>query len=246
MLVKVIIFSLISFNIIAKTHIYCGGYTFPPFVYQGDSEHSVSHKIIDMMNQVQKKYEFIFVRTSSVGRYEALKNKRFDIMLFEDNKWGWKNEDVDSSNVFMKGGEVYIAKNKHNLSQSFFDDFSNKKMVLIDGYHYGFANYNADKDYLIKNFNAIFTNNHEGSIQFILLERGDIAVVTKSFLNLFLKKNPNATSKLIVSNKLDQKYHHKILVSKQGNISVDEINKILDKISKLPAFIELKKTLENN
>jgi ABC-type phosphate/phosphonate transport system substrate-binding protein len=105
-------------------------------------------------------------------------------------------------------------------------------MALYRGYHYGFADFNADEQFLQERFNAQISNSHEGNIIKILRGRVDIAVVTQSFLARYLKDNPDVGEQLLISLKLDQQYHHTILIRKGAKPTVDEINALLTGMEK--------------
>ncbi|MCP3925808.1 MAG: transporter substrate-binding domain-containing protein [Desulfobacterales bacterium] len=223
-----------SGQVIAET-ILVGGYQFPPFIEIDENKQKISGITIDLikeMNEFQKKFKFKFTPTSSKRRYLFFEEKRFDIIMFEDIKWGWKNKDIVASKVILKGGDVYITKYHHSKNQSYFENLKKKSLAVILGYHYGFANYNADEKFLKKNFKIQFNTNHKGNIIKVLFERVDIAVVTLSFLKMFLKNNPDIKSKILVSKKFDQHYNHTILLRKNFKITKKEMNEILTKMEK--------------
>lgn len=128
----------------------------------------------------------------------------------------------------MRGGEIYIAPAEPGKGQEYFDNFKNKRIVGIKGYHYGFANFNSDPEYLIKNFNMELTPSNAGSIKMILAgNRGDIAVVTRSYLAMYLNEHPSDRDKLLLSTKLDQVYQHRIILRRNIQITIGEINGLL-------------------
>ncbi len=60
------------------------------------------------------------------------------------------------------------------------------------------------------------TKSNLGSILMVISgNRGDIAVVTKSFLGKYLRENPEQRKKLLVSKKMDQEYQLAIII-RQG------------------------------
>jgi len=113
-------------------------------------------------------------------------------------------------------------------------------MIGITGYHYKFADFNSDEAYLTSNFNMQLTKSNTGSITMLLSgERGDIAVVSKSFLAQYFNKHPQARQQVLVSKKIDQAYSHSIIIRKGISPSIDEINQILRELNqngKLPAL----------
>lgn len=208
-----------------------GGYEFPPFV---ESDGAVAPKgltldLINALNAVQSQYEFRFVPTSARRRYADVAEARIDLIFFESPEWEWaaKALPVEFSNVFLRGGEVYIAPAKPGRGQEWFADLTGKRMVGILGYHYGFANFDADPEILAKNWGMKLVNSHRSSIEMVLADRMDIAVVTDAYLWVYLARNPGAAPRLLVSDRYDQRYNHRVLVRKGGPIGADAVNKLL-------------------
>lgn len=223
------ILSLFSTEVSAKEIVKVGLYHFPPFAVIEKGQ--VTGTAVDMireMNRFQKKYQFVVFPTTPRRRYLDFKKGRYDMLIFESIHWGWKKYSVDASNVFLKGGEVYVALAKPGRGEGFFSDFESKKMVGMLGYHYGFAKFNANPKHLERRFSMNLTNDHERNIKLILSgKRGDIAVVTQSYLSQYLLKNPVAKRKLLISKQLDQEYNHTILIRRGIQPTVKEINRLL-------------------
>lgn len=211
-----------------------GGYEFPPYVmskskneYQG-----LTLDLIELLNQKQTKYSFRFVPTSSSRRYHDMKTGRYQIIAFESKSWGWSPELVDSSKIFHKGGEVFVALNVPQRNQSYFKDLKNKRIRGIRGYHYGFLGLSTGAK-AIKGFNIEFTNTHDGNIRAVMSKRADIAVVPKEYLDLYLHENPEDQKLLLISKDFDQIYELGILVStEQKAIQAADINKMIEGILK--------------
>ncbi|MCP4106553.1 MAG: transporter substrate-binding domain-containing protein [Desulfobacteraceae bacterium] len=229
---KIVFFMLLgccvySNQVIAET-VKVGGYVFPPFLEEADSQYvGMTIDLIDEMNSFQKKYKFQFVSTS---RFLNFDERKFDLIMFEDKAWGWEGRDIAASKVFLKGGEVYITKAEFSKDQSYFDNFKNKSVAAILGYHYGFANFNSDEKFLKDNFNIQLSSAHEGNIRKVLMGRADISVVTLSYLNRLFKLNPDIRKALLVSEKFDQRYNHTILLRKNSKIDVKEVEALLTKM----------------
>ncbi len=227
--VILISFIWINLSLLQGETIKVGGYLFPPFVeMDGDEFVGLTIEFIQALNGFQDDYRFIFIPTAPVRRYADFDNNFFDLMMFEDIAWGWGGrDDVVSSSVFLEGGEVYITRTHPTKNQSYFDDISSKSISGILGYHYGFAGFSGDEKYLKENFNIELSSSHEGNIRKVLAGRSEISVVTLSYLNIYLKENPDKRPQLLISEKFDQRYHHTILGRKNGKISVSEINRLL-------------------
>ncbi|UXR65515.1 transporter substrate-binding domain-containing protein [Bdellovibrio bacteriovorus] len=206
-----------------------GGYEFPPYVInRGGTYEGLTLDLIALLNQKQNKYVFSFVPTTTYRRYHDLKSSRYQIMAFESKTWGWTPGTVESSKIFRHGAEVFVAHKDKAKNQSYFDDLHNKTIKCMQGYHYGFLGFSTSSAAL-KGFNVEFTNTLDGNIRSVVMKRADIAMVTKEYLDIYLKTHPEERAKLMVSTKYDQLYDLGILVSKeQKAISVAEVNRLID------------------
>jgi polar amino acid transport system substrate-binding protein len=207
-----------------------GGYDFPPFVESdGGVPRGLTLDLMDALNKRQAEYEFRFVPVSPRRRYADFVESRFDVMFFESPEWEWseKGYAVDFSNVFLRGGEIFIAPAKPGRGQEYFSDIKGKRIVGILGYHYGFANFNADPDHLGRSLGMKLVNTHRSSIEMVLADRMDVGVVTDAYLWAYLARNPDTAARLLVSERYDQIYNHRILVRRGGPVSVAIINTLM-------------------
>lgn len=206
-----------------------GMYPFAPFVEPKGSEGEVGMTLdlVAALNKTQKKYYFDTVLVPPKRRYQSFNDGHYDMIFYESKSWGWQDITVDTSKVYQTGGEVYIALKKLGRDQSYFNDFSDKRMIGILGFHYGFADFNADENFLIKEFNMLLTSNNDRNINLLLKERGDVAVITNAYLQRFLLEYPTVKSRLLISEKFDQKYNHTALIRPGISPSIDEINTML-------------------
>jgi polar amino acid transport system substrate-binding protein len=87
----------------------------------------------------------------------------------------------------------------------------------------------------------MLTPDNDRNIKLLLEERGDIAVVTKAYLQSFLLVNPGVKSRLLISDNLDQVYNHTVLLRPGILPNIDEINAMLSDLKKTG---EMQKLLE--
>jgi polar amino acid transport system substrate-binding protein len=208
-----------------------GGYSFPPFVGNVDGKfEGITLDIIKEMNALQDTYVFKFVPTSSKRRYRDFDHGDFDLIMFENIQWGWAGKSIEKSDVFYQGGEVYITRTVPGRDQDYFNDFKGRRILGYVGYHYGFADFNADEAFLKKQFNANMTTTHEGNIRSVAAGRADIAVVTISFLKKYLHLHPEVAEKILISKNLDQQYNHRMLMRSNMRPTIDEINALIQKM----------------
>ncbi len=212
-----------------------GGYDFPPFVSHKTQNHleaeGMTIDLLDILNRIQSDYFFDYFETTPRRRYQDFSDHRYDAIFFENPAWGWQGYPVQPSRIFLHGGEVYIALQKPGRDQGFFDDLKSRRLVGISGYHYGFADFNANHEELAKEFNILWSADHLRNIKLILIDRpqvAEVAVVTCAYLSSYFKQHPADESKILVSNKLDQTYEHRVLVREKGPISAAEINRLLN------------------
>ncbi|GAB2874138.1 ABC transporter substrate-binding protein [Pseudoduganella ginsengisoli] len=204
-----------------------GGYDFPPFVDKTAGSTSLTLDLIAAMNAFQKKYVFEFVETSSKRRFIHFDEKKYDLIFFESAEWGWQGRDVDASDVIIQGGAIYITRADKSKDQHYFDDFKGKSIWGILGYHYGFANFNPDPEFLRKHFNAHMTTSQDGLIEAAVSGRADISVVVKEYLQIYLFNHPGVEKKILISKKFDAVNLYTILLRKGISPDVGEINKML-------------------
>lgn len=204
-----------------------GGYEFPPFIDKAPGGTSLTLDLIHALNAYQKKYLFQFVETSSKRRFINFDEKKYDLIFFESIEWGWQGKDVEASDVIMHGGALYITRADRYKDQRYFDDIRGKSIWGILGYHYGFANFNSDYDFLKKHFNAHMTTSQDGLIEAAVSGRADISVVVKEYLQIYLFKHPEVEKKILISKKFDAVNLYTILVRKGIHPEVAEINKLL-------------------
>ncbi len=205
-----------------------GAYPFLPFV---DKSGGLTGELLQAINAFQADYKFQLVNTSYNRRYRDMADGSFSVIFFENIKWGWDSKLVDASKVFLQGdGEVYVARAQPGRGQEYFDNLADKQILAVVGYHYGFANFDADPVLLTQKFSITFSADNQVSLRNLLAERGEVAVITKSYLRRYLQQDPAAAAKLLVSDRLDQAYAHTVLVRKGSKPTVQDIEALLDKM----------------
>lgn len=227
------IYILLCVNTFARQVVVVGGYNFPPFIsHKKDKVSGITIDLINLMNQSQSKYEFVFKLTSPKRRYRDFRNKEYDMIFFENLVWGWNKDSITASKVILKGGEVFIAKSLPGRGQEYFRNLKGRKILGILGYHYQFAKFKTGRKFLKEKYNMELGTNHESNLNY-LITRDDsaVAIVTKSFFNQFLKKRPDLKESFIVSDNFDQIYNHTILVRENFTPSVKEMNLIMEKLN---------------
>jgi len=220
-----------------------GMYPFAPFVEHKGSSGNVGMTIdlIAALNKIQKQYQFESILIPPKRRYQSYKDGHYDVIFYETRTWGWHDIDIEVSRIYQTGGEVYVALKQPGRGQEYFEKFDDKKMMGILGFHYGFADFNANEEYLIKNYRMLLSKDNDKNLSMLLKGRGDVVVVTKAYLHRYFLNYPDAQDQLLISDKLDQEYNHTVLVRPGIKPSVVEINHMLEILEESGALRELLK-----
>ena len=144
--------------------------------------------------------------------------------------WGWQDIPIDAITLPFKGGDVLIALKSKAKHQDYFNNLTNKSIAAMLGYHYNFAGFNADPNFLRSKFDIRLGSDEKVNINLVLWGKMDIAIVTKSLLDKFLNDNPSEKSDILIGQKMDQEYQHTILLRKNTKPGVTEMNMLLDKL----------------
>lgn len=235
----VLIWVLCSLATDAAEKVKVGVYDFPPYAFVGEDVEGITKQVIAKMNAFQSQYEFVPVPTTSRRRYHDFSKHKFDMLIFESKEWGWQDFPVESTSPFVTGHEVYVALAKENRGQAFFSNFKHKTMIGVLGYHYGFAKFKTDLNYLNKHFHMIQTDGQRQSLELILHDRGDIAVLSREYLNFHFQQHPEDREKLLISDKFDQTYEHTVLIRRNKNIKREYIENMLKTMEKQQLFKSL-------
>jgi ABC-type amino acid transport substrate-binding protein len=218
-----------AFPAAAEQRVRVGAYHFPPYVVKPESANpeGLVPELLAALNGAQSDYRFDLVPTSVTRRYRDLTQARYDLILFESPDWGWQDIELDKLDLHIADAEVYVARQQQGRDQRFFDSLSGKRLALYNGYHYGFAGYNADQDYLTRTFNAVLTYSHDSNLLMLLHDRVDISVVTRSYLNIYRREHPQQGGQLLVSERTDQIYRHHALLRPSGPIDASHLEALL-------------------
>ena len=219
----------------AAEQVRVGAYHFPPYVIKPESERpsGLLPELLQALNQLQSDYRFTQVATSTMRRYRDLQSGRFDLILFESPAWGWQDTAHTALDLHIEDAEVYVARLQPGRDERYFDSLEGKRMALYSGYHYGFAGFNADKQFLTDTFNAVLTYSHDSNLVMLLRGRADVAVVTRSYLRAYQQRYPEQSGALLESQRVDQVYQHQALFRPESALQP-------------PAFAELLKQLNRN
>lgn len=209
-----------------------GAVHFPPYVIRPENGQAqgLLFELLVALNRRQQAYEFVAVPTSVSRRYRDFAQGRIDIVVFENPQWGWQDIAHTAIDMGLEDAEVFVARREQGRQQDYFADLSDKHLALFSGYHYGFASYNADPDYLTSRFHATLTYSHESNLLMVARGRVDIAPVTRSFFKDAQARNILFSDQLMMSERVDQWYRHFALVRPNTVITAQVFSDLLRQV----------------
>lgn len=242
---RVLLLALLCWATVATAaqQVKVGAYHFPPYVSkpESDAPAGLLPELLAALNDVQSDYRFSLVPTSVTRRYRDFSQGRYDLILFESPEWGWRDIALDQLDLQIVDAEVYVARRQPGRDQSFFDSLRGKRMALYTGYHYAFAGFNADQGFLTGKFQASLTYSHDSNLLMLLHERADISVVTRSYLRIFQREHPEENAQLLVSDRVDQVYHHYALLRPGAALNAKQLGGLLQRLrdnGRLPELLD--------
>ncbi|WP_250832146.1 substrate-binding periplasmic protein [Marinobacter sediminum] len=215
-----------------ETEIRVGVYHFPPVASVSPDKQPTGllGDLLEELKQIHNDVSFQIVYTSPKRRYLDYEAGLYDVIFFESSSWGWSDREVTVSRPILTDEELYVALKKPGRDQSFFDDVSNRHIVAMSGYHYGFANFETEAQVLRDNFHIEFSDSHSRNLQLIMADRpsvAEVAIVGRSYLQAHLSKHPEDREKLLVSDKPDQHYKLRIIARKDGPLNANDMIDLL-------------------
>lgn len=209
-----------------------GAAHFPPYTVRPEqgADTGLLPQLAEALNNAQSHYRFVLVPTSIPRRFRDFEQGRVDMAIFENPDWGWEKISHVSVDMGLEDAEVFVTHRTDRRDQHYFNSLKGKRLALYSGYHYAFASFNPDSNYLISTFNATLTYSHDSNLLMVQRDRADIALVTRSYLSDYLVRNPESVGQLMASERTDQVYHHYALLRPQAGISGEEFAALLDKL----------------
>lgn len=215
-----------------ETEIRVGAYNFPPIagVDAGGKPSGLLGDLLSKLDRIHEDVSFRVVHTSPKRRYLDFDAGLYDVIFFESPKWGWQDKAVSISRPILADEELYVALKKPGRDLSFFDNLSERSIVAIAGYHYGFAGYETDRSVLEQKFDIEFSDSHSRNLNLIKADRpsvAEVAIVSYSYLQMHLARHPEDWDKLLISDRPDQRYQLSIITRQNDAVSADYMIQLL-------------------
>ena len=205
---------------------------FPPYTVRPEqgADTGLLPQLLEALNSLQTDYQFVLVPTSIPRRFRDFQQGRVDMAIFENPKWGWQDIPHVAVDMGLEDAEIFVAQRAPGRDQGYFADLSGKHLAVFSGYHYAFAHFNPDPKYMAEHFNATLTYSHDSNLLMVARGRADIALVTRSYLSDFLVRNVDMATQFLVSERIDQVYHHYALLRPKAPISGEVFAELLGRL----------------
>lgn len=215
----------------ARQTLAVGVYDYPPFyqTHMGKAD-GVIPDVLHLLNQAQSEVEFVLYATTARRRYKDFQDGKFDLLLFENRQWGWQDYPVHASETLFSGGEVWVTMAASDRDQSYFKQLQGKTLVGVLGYHYGFADLDADPHRLHQHFGMQLVDSQDKVMELLLQERADMGLVAYSFINRYLHQHPELKPRLLISDTFDQQYQHGALLREDATITIEWLNSLFSRL----------------
>ncbi len=210
-----------------------GAAHFPPYTVRPETgvDTGLLPQLVEALNALQSNYQFVLVPTSIPRRFGDFKQGRVDMAIFENPDWGWKDIPHTTVDMGLEDAEIFVAQRQPEgqpaRQQDYFAELTGKRLALFSGYHYEFANFNAEPKYLATHYNATLTYSHDSNLLMVLRGRADIALVTRSYLSDYFLRNLKVADQLLVSDRIDQVYHHYAILRPTAPITGEAFGNLL-------------------
>lgn len=202
---------------------------FPPYVIKPESNPNsgLLGELVEALNKAQSEHRFALRATSLNRRFDDFRQARIHIAIFENPDWDWQGISGSRIDLGLEDAEILVARREAGRDQRYFDNLMDKRLALFNGYHYGFAGFNNDPQWLEENFQAVITYSHESNLKLVLRGRADVAPITRSWLGARLREQPQLRDELLISDWEDQRYRHYAILHPNAPISADEFRRDL-------------------
>lgn len=210
-----------------------GAYPFPPFVDLATSGEvsGLTPDLLAVLNDSQDRYRFELVLTSPNRRFQDFAAGRFDMILFEDPRWGWANTMMDASQPILRDGDVFVTARQADRNQSYFSELRGKRLYAIRGYHYAFAGFDADPESLRQRFRIELLDPRGPSLdrglQQVAGGQAELMIITASYLAYYFQQRPVMRERLLMAEHFDSDYQLGALVRRQLPLTVDGLDGLL-------------------
>ncbi len=199
-------------------------------------------EFVQRMNEVQTKYRFELTIYPRLRLDQVFIDKQADMYPLRTVAWTRPELGLLATRTVFSSGDVYFAHSSNRFGgRRVFADLKARKVAGVRGYHYRLFDNNPDEAYVRKQHGAYLVSSNEAVVNFVLADRADIGIIPEVIMAHYLA-DPKMRAQLIVGD-YDSRAELSNLVRKDGPISVDDMNAIVDLLARAGDIDKLKARL---
>ena len=187
-------------------------------------------KLIKLLNDIQADYHFHLVETSSRRRFQDLEEGKIDLVMFENPLWGWQDFDVNYSDKIITTEDLYIRRHDAPPRRKPFENIYLSSIICVLGFHYGFADFNADPEHLAELFDIHLAYNETEVLNGVVRGDAEIGIISTGFLARKFVEDPSLREKIEVGRDPDAIHDLVSVISPQSPISVTALNRLMEQL----------------
>jgi hypothetical protein len=123
---------------------------------------------------------------------------------------------------------LYLALSDRKDLDQLFSDVTSNPMLCVLGFHYGFADFNADPAYLRDNFDVLLRYNEKEVLDGLVQGEAPIGIVSAGFLARQIVTDPSLRDRVVRADKPDAVYDLVSVLSNSAPIKLDAFNQLID------------------
>ncbi|MES3020652.1 MAG: transporter substrate-binding domain-containing protein [Pseudomonadota bacterium] len=203
---------------------------------------------VNKMNVVQDKFGFELVIYPRLRVDSAFIAKEADVYPLRTMAWTKPALNLLPTKTILTSGDVYFARRNNRFGGAkVFQNLREKNIAGVRGYHYELFDNNPDEAYLRKHFKVYLFGGNEQVVRFVVGDRADVGIVPEVILARYLE-DPKMRAQIIVGPEPDSVVELSNLVRRDGPISVEQMNAIVDLLVKSGdvARLKLKLSIERD
>ena len=197
------------------------------YYFEDGKQHGIAPILINLLNDLQDDYRFQLAETSSRRRYRALSSGEIDLVLLESSQWEWQELDVSFSDRIVTERDVYLTSSSRLDAQSLFADVTAHRILCVLGFHYGFAEFNANPQYLRDNFDVLLRYNEKDVLNGVLTDEAPIGIVSAGFLGRQFVADSRMRDRVVIADEPDGVYDLVSVLSNKSAISLERLNQLI-------------------
>ncbi|CAM3359843.1 transporter substrate-binding domain-containing protein [Thalassospira profundimaris] len=200
------------------------------YFYEDGKPRGMVLHLIRLLNDLQDEYVFELAETSSRRRYQAVTGGEVDLVLLESSQWEWQEFDVRFSEPIVQEKDLYLTLAGRDDIQSLLSNVTNHPILCVLGFHYGFADFNADPEYLRQNFDVLLRYNEQEVLDGLLAGEAPIGIVSAGFLAARFVDYPSLRESLVISDQPDAVHDLVAVLSAGSSIPLERFNQLIAKL----------------